>query len=150
MIRFTPRRLAAGLLSIVACTLVSCSLLQGALPKTLIDTLGQVTGLSTEVTDWSNSLSQVIDNTALGKLEGYAERAKGLGNQITDMRSNLSETFANPVGAIGDKLQSMAGIDIDKLRNLAPNARKEAVDGFTQSASDMGGLAQDLLKQFGG
>ena len=47
------------------------------------------------------------------------------------------------------KLEELSGVDVEGLKGLGPDLKKQAVDGFAESAGSGGTLAQDFLGQFG-
>ncbi|MEL6908407.1 MAG: hypothetical protein AAFP22_23560, partial [Planctomycetota bacterium] len=101
------------------------------------------------VADWRGSLGDVIGDTQLGQLADYADQAGNLGAQISGMTEGLESAMADPLGAIGSKLEELSGVDVEGLKGLGPDLKKQAVDGFAESAGSVGTLAQDFLGQFG-
>ena len=143
------RALPAVAVSLVAFTFSSCAS-TGGIAGPLAGVLGNITGFSTNIADWQSKLGGMVDGSALGQLQEYATQATGLGDSLKGMTSGLSQAMSDPLGAIGSKLSDMGGINVDQIKSLAPAAQMDAVKGFTDNASDVGSLAQDFLKQFGG
>ena len=121
----------------------------GALPAGLTDALGSITGLGGNIAQWQSGLGEMLDGTALGQLKGYADQAGNLGSTISGLKDGLSDAMANPLAAIGDKLAGMSGIDIDGLKQLAPEAQMDSVREFAGSAVGVGDLATEFLGKFG-
>lgn len=137
------------LLSLVALSFAGCASLQSAMPAGLGDMLGQVTGMSDSISGWKSTLGGALDATGLGQLQQYADKAGSIGKSIEGMKSGLSDAMANPMGAIGSKLKDMSGLDVDSLRNLAPDAQMKAVGAFSDSAGGVSDLAKGFLDKFG-
>jgi hypothetical protein len=132
-------------------TLTSCSSLgDSMLPAGLGDVLGNITGFSTEIGEWTSGLGSMLDTSALGKLQGYVDQAGELGDTVSGFQGMVSDAMADPLGTIGGKLTEMGSLQVDKLANLIPAEQMSAVQGFAQSAEDVGALTNDFLAQFGG
>ena len=150
--RMTPaplRGLRGLFVSLFALSFVSCAATQNMMPAGLSDALGQVTGLGDSIGNWKSSLSGALDSAGLGKLKDFAGKAGDIGKSIAGMKDGLSEAMSDPLGAIGDKLKDLSGLDVDELRNLAPGDQMKAVDGFTESASGVSKMAKEFLDKFG-
>lgn len=141
------RALPALLLAVFAFSSAGCNSMAG-IPAPLTDALTQVTGLSGNIADWGNQLGETLGGEQFDQLKSFADRAGNLGGSINDLKSQVGEAMANPLGAIGDKLEDMAGIDVDRIRDLVPAEQMEAVKGFTGSAGEVKGLAEDFMTKF--
>ena len=145
------RTLAKAAAAAALLTLTSCSsLATGAMPAGLGELLGNVTGLSTSIGEWKSSLGAALDNTAFGKLEGFVDQAGELGGKITGFQDMVSDAMADPLGAIGNKLGEMGALDVQALQNLVPEQQLAQVQGFAESAENLGTLTNDFLSTFGG
>jgi hypothetical protein len=143
------RVLPAVALSFVAFSFSGCAA-TGGIGGPLASALGDITGFSTNISNWQSKLGGMVDGTALGQLQEYASKATNLGDTVKSMTAGASKAMRDPLGAIGSKLTDMGGINVDQLKSLAPAAQMDAVEGFTANAKGVGTLAQDFLKQFGG
>ncbi len=136
---------ATALLAFSACS----SMGSMALPAGLTDALVQVTGLSGKIDAFKSGLDGMLDSTGLGKLQDLASEAGNLGKTVTGFKDQLSAAAADPLAVIGNKLSEMGGMDASALKDLAPQAQMEAVEGFAESASGVSSLVTDFLKNFG-
>ena len=141
--------LRATFASLLLFTLTGCAGLGGGLPAALVDTLGQVTGLSSNIAGWQDSLGGMLDSNGLTQLKEFAGQAGQLGGTIENLTGGLSEAMQDPLKAIGGKLTEMSGLDVDSLKNLAPTQQMEAVNRFTGTATEVGDLASGFLSKFG-
>ena len=151
MIRPSLRGLRALLCSLFVASFVSCSSTGSSmLPAGLADALGSVTGLTSKIGDWKSSLSGALDSTGLGKLKEYATGAGDLANSLNGYSDKLGAAMKDPMKAITGKLTEMSGLDVDKLKNLAPTEQMKAIEGFSKSAESTGGMVNEFMKKFAG
>ncbi len=150
MISRNLRALQMGLLSLFAFAFVSCGSTGASLgiPPAVSQAMSQLTGFSGNVADWKSGLGGMLDQTGMGQLKGYVEKAGQLGDTVTGLTDGLGEAMANPMKAIGSKLSEMGGFDMDKLKSMVPADQMKAVDGFTESASSIGEMTDGFMKQF--
>ncbi|MEM8710254.1 MAG: hypothetical protein AAGG01_04835, partial [Planctomycetota bacterium] len=141
------RALPALFLSLFAFSFAGCGS-TNVLSGPLANAIGDITGFSTNIADWQSKLGGMVDGTALGQLKEYADRAGDLGSTVKGLTEGATEAMRDPLGAISSKLSEMGNIDVEGLKSLAPAAQMDAVEGFTESAGSVGGLAKDFLKQF--
>ena len=149
MVHAILRAAAALLLSTLVLGFSGCSAVGQMLPGGLGDALAGVTSFADGVADWRGSLGDVSGDTQLGQLADYADQAGNLGAQLSGMTEGLESAMADTLGAIGSKLEELSGVDVEGLKGLGPDLKKQAVDGFAESAGSGGTLAQDFLGQFG-
>ncbi len=142
------RSLPALLLSLFAFSFSSCGSTGSMLSGPLADALGQVTGLSTNITDWKSSLGGMLEGTKLDQLKDYADQATNLGSSLKSMTSGLSDAMANPLEAISSKLSEMGGINIDSLKSMVPSDQMKVVDRFVDSAGEVSDSTSSFMKQF--
>ena len=143
------RALPAIVLSFFAFSFSSCAA-TGGIGGPLASALGEITGFSTNIANWQSKLGGMVDSAGLGQLKEFASQAGNLGDTVKGLTSGVSNAMRDPLGAIGSKLTEMGGIDVDRIKSLAPSQQADAISGFTDSARGVGTQAQDFLKQFGG
>lgn len=145
------RALAVLAVSLFGFSFTSCQTLeQAGLSGPLADAMEQVTGFSTDIGAWQSSLGNMLGDTQLGQLKGYADKAKDLGASISGMTGGLEAAMADPLAAIGNKLSEMGGLDMSMLGDLAPQAQMDSVKAFADQATSVGGMAKDFMANFGG
>lgn len=151
MISRNLRALQMGLLSLFAFAFVSCGSTASSLgiPPAVSQALTQITGFSGNIADWKSGLGGMLDQTGMGQLKGYVEKAGQLGETVTGLTDGLGEAMADPMKAIGNKLSEMGGLDLDSLKSMVPADQMKAVDGFADSASSLGDMTEGFMKQFG-
>ena len=143
------RALPALVLSLLTLSFSGCAAVGQMLPGPVGDLLGQVSQFTGGISNWQSGLGEMLDGTQLGQLKEYADRAGELGGSISGMTEGLTEAMADPLGAIGSKLTSMSGIDIDQIKDLAPAAQMDRVREFADAATSVGSETKSVMKQFG-
>ncbi|MCA8960895.1 MAG: hypothetical protein KDC38_10305 [Planctomycetes bacterium] len=122
----------------------------GMLPAGLTEMLGKVSELGGSVGEWKASLNGMLDSAGLGQLRQYVDQAGEYADKLMGMKESVSGMMADPLGAIGSKLQEMAGLDVDALKGMGAGDQMDAVNGFADSASSVSTMADDFLAKFGG
>ncbi len=137
--------------AVVLVSLSSCASMAGSLlPAGLGDVLGNVTGLTSKVTEWSNSLGATLGGAEFAKLRGFVDSAGAMGDKVMGFKDKVAAAAADPLAAIGGKLSEMGNFDVSALQNLPGAAQLDQVRDFAASAGGLGAQVSDFMTQFGG
>jgi hypothetical protein len=119
--------------------------------------MNQVTGLGSQVTNWSKTLgSGNITDAALKALSGFGGTAGNLSSALGGLLGGQAGQALNPnakqlAGGVQQGLDKMStGFKLEDLLKLAPADRKTQVDTFVGAGSSVSDLAKQFLGAVGG
>ena len=127
-----------------------------SVPTDLVGVMNQVTGLGTQVTNWSKSLGSAnITAAALKALSGFGETAGNLSSALGGLLGGQAGQALAPdakqlAGGVQQGLETMSGFKLEDLLELAPADRKTQVDTFVGASNSVSDLAKQFLGAVGG